>query len=183
MGYSGVSWARFDDRYHDNRKVKRAWRRHPRAVGLHAMAVTYCAMHETDGVVDAEWLEEKLPSKSERDKVLNALTSVGLFEELEAGDFRVHDFLEYNHSREEADAQRQQKATRQQRWRERQRGASRGFVDRPPHTLGQGPPSLLRRRLRLRLGTRPRGCYRLPGGVCDPPWNRLIESPVVLQRD
>jgi hypothetical protein len=120
-----MSWARFDDRYHDNRKVKRAWRRHGKAVGLHAMSVTYCAMHETDGVVDAEWIEEKLPSRKEREAVLEVLVEVGLFVAKNDGDFEVKDYLEFNHSRAEAEAQREAKATRQRKWRETQRRPSR----------------------------------------------------------
>lgn len=121
-----MSWAKFDDRYHDNRKVKRAWRRHPRAVGLHAMAVTYCSMHETDGLVDDEWIEEKVPDQGERGQVLAVLVDVGLFEPDEAGGFLVHDYLEYNRSKEAAVREREQKSARQQRWRERGRDASVG---------------------------------------------------------
>lgn len=116
-----MSWAKFDDRYHDNRKVKRAWRGHPRAVGLHAMAVTYCAMHETDGLVDAEWIEEKLPAKAERDKVLAVLVDVGLFIAEGGGDYSIHDYLMFNPSKEDAEAQRRKNAERQSRWRDKHR--------------------------------------------------------------
>lgn len=107
-----MTWARFDDRYHDNRKVKRAWRAHPRAVGLHAMAVTYCAMHETDGIVDMEWLDEKLPAVKEREKVLGALVDTGLFEALEDGSFLVHDYLTYNPARDDLEEKRRKDSER-----------------------------------------------------------------------
>jgi hypothetical protein len=113
-----VSWARFDDRYDDNRKVKRAWRRHPRAVGLHAMAITYSTRHQTDGIVDLEWVEEKLPSKVDREKVLVVLLGAGLLERLDDEHFVVHDFLDYNESREEREAARIEE-------RERKRAAGR----------------------------------------------------------
>lgn len=119
-----VSWARFDDRYHDNRKIKRAWRKNRGSVGLHSMAVTYCAMHETDGVVDGEWLEDKLPAKRERDVIVGVLVEVGLFSPRDDGAFEVNDYLEYNHSKQQADAQRAAKATRQAKWRERNRSSS-----------------------------------------------------------
>lgn len=114
-----MSWARFDDRYEGHRKVKRAWKGHPRAVGLHAMAVTYCCHYETDGLVDPEWLEEKLPRSAERRKVLEVLVACRLFEEDPecAGHFRVHDFLEYNPSAAESEERRRRDADRKARGR------------------------------------------------------------------
>lgn len=115
QGRNLVTWARFDDRYHDNRKIKRAWRAHPRAVGLHAMAVTYCAMHETDGIIDVEWLEEKLPAGREREQVIAAMVETGLFEVLDDGSYLVHDYLVFNPSSDDL-------ADRRRRDSERKRG-------------------------------------------------------------
>jgi hypothetical protein len=56
-----VPYARFDDRYDDHVKVRRAWRREPAAVALHAMAITQANRHVTGGVLDADWVDEKLP--------------------------------------------------------------------------------------------------------------------------
>lgn len=94
-----MAWAKLDDRYDDNPKIKRAWKRHPAAVGLHTMAVTYCCRHELDGVVDMEWIEEKLPVKRERDLVCDSLVEIGLFEERPGG-FMVRNFLEFNPSKQ-----------------------------------------------------------------------------------
>lgn len=101
-----MAWAKLDDRYDDNRKVKRAWREHPRAVGLHAMAITYSSRHETDGFLDAIWVEERLPNAKERAGCVLALVSAGLFSEVEGG-WQVHDYLDYNPSRVELDEQRE----------------------------------------------------------------------------
>lgn len=101
-----------DDRYDDSRKVKRAWRAHPRAVGLHAMAITYCSRHETDGLVDPDWLTEKLPVERERVKVLRAMVDVGMFTEEANGFYRVHDYLDYNPSHEALEAKRRRDAAR-----------------------------------------------------------------------
>lgn len=114
-----MTWAKFDDRYHDNRKVKRAWKAHPRAVGLHAMAVTYCAMHETDGMVDVEWLEEKLPAARERASVLAVLVEVGLFEPGEEGSYLVHDYLTYNPERADLEEKRRRDSERKRTTRPR----------------------------------------------------------------
>lgn len=121
-----MAWAKLDDLYDDNRKIKRAWRQHPRAVGLHAMAITYCARHETDGVVDLEWIEERLPTAKERNSVIAVLIDCGLFEAAPNGDLRVHDYLTYNRSKSAAEVERARKTVRQQRWRERATGKFAG---------------------------------------------------------
>lgn len=107
-----MSWARFDDLYDDNRKVKRAWRECRAAVGLHSMAITYCARHETDGTVDLDWLEEKLPRPTERTRALETLTRHGLFERVDDDHYVVHDYLEYNESRSKLAERRARDAER-----------------------------------------------------------------------
>ncbi len=93
-----MTWAKFDDRYHDNRKVKKAWRHEPAAIGLHCMAITYSSMHETDGWIDLDWLEEKLPNAKQREKAVRALVSAGLFDTDDGERFQVHDYLKFNPS-------------------------------------------------------------------------------------
>lgn len=107
-----MSWAKLDDRYDDHRKLKRAWRLHRGTVGLHAMAITYCSRHELDGVVDIEWIADKLPAPKEREKVLAALVECRLFEPVDAEHYRVHGFLDYNPSREQLKARRRADAER-----------------------------------------------------------------------
>ena len=112
-----MSWAKFDDRYDDNRKMKRAWRKDRASVGVHAMAITYCSRHRTDGIVDIDWLADRLPASREREKTLGVLVDVGLFEPLDDGEhWYVHDYLEYNPSRqareEASDAARNAALTR-----------------------------------------------------------------------
>lgn len=78
-----MPYARFDDRYDDHRKIKRALRREPAAVAMHAMAITYCNRFSTDGDVDLDWIEERLalmPYKTaQRRRVLEVLLEEGLF--------------------------------------------------------------------------------------------------------
>lgn len=107
-----MTWARMDDRYDDNRKTRAAWYAHPRAVGLHAMAVTYCARNETDGEVDPLWLREKLPSDKERQRVLDVLVETGLFRIDEDGTVWVNDYLDYNPSRDDLQQRRRADAAR-----------------------------------------------------------------------
>lgn len=113
-----MSWAKFDDRYHQNRKVRAAWRASRAAVGLHAMAITYCAGHETDGLVDHLWIEERLPAAKEREVVLRALTDAGLFHDQGNGSYLVNDYLSFNPSRAELDERRRKDSERKQRGRD-----------------------------------------------------------------
>lgn len=94
-----MSWARFDDRYHDNPKVNAAWFREPAAIGLHVMCITYCAMHETDGLLPIGFLEGKCGTKARYRKISTVLFESGLLEPVDENWVRVHDFLEFNPSK------------------------------------------------------------------------------------
>jgi hypothetical protein len=107
-----MTWAKFDDRYDDNRKVKKAWRLDPASVGLHAMAITYSSRHETDGIVDLDWLTEKLPVARARVKTIAALVECELFEPIDGDRFRVHDYLKFNPSIEQLSAKRRKDSER-----------------------------------------------------------------------
>jgi hypothetical protein len=102
-----MAWAKFDDRYDDNRKIKRAWRLCPAAVGLHVMASTYSSRHGTDGIVDLAWLEEKIPQPKQLKKTIDVLVEAGLFDVLDGESFAIHDFLEYNPSKAQVERERE----------------------------------------------------------------------------
>jgi hypothetical protein len=95
-----MPYARFDDRYDDHRKIKRALRREPAAVAMHAMAITYSNRFNTDGAVDGDWVDEKLalmPYKpAQRRRILDLLLELRLFEVRDDETFLVHDFLDWN---------------------------------------------------------------------------------------
>lgn len=85
-----MTWAKFDDRYDDRPQIKKAWRMSGYAVGLHTKAVTHCARHESDGLIDPEWLAERLavvPDRAGRGAV-STLVKLGLFELLREGETR-----------------------------------------------------------------------------------------------
>lgn len=116
-----MSWAKLDDRFHESRKVRKAWMTDPASVGLYVMAITYCAGHDTDGLVDIDFIEAKLPKVASRRRTLAVLVDCGLFEHVPSGESRavvdrdgneivledrlggqeawiVHDYLVYNDS-------------------------------------------------------------------------------------
>jgi hypothetical protein len=133
-----VAWVKNDDRMDDTPKVKRAWREERASIGLWAMAKTCTARHEDDGLVRLEWVEEKLPDVDERERVLRVLCERELFELLPAGETRatrvrevrvkygpldedayiVHDYLEFNEARQEAEERRAKEAKRKAEARE-----------------------------------------------------------------
>lgn len=115
-----MTWAKLDDRYDDHRKTKRAWRLHRATIGLHTMAITYCARHELDGVVDIEWITDKLPATKEREKVLAALVECRLFDPIDADHYRVHDYLDHNPSRAQLETRRRSDAERKAKGRQAQ---------------------------------------------------------------
>lgn len=109
-----MTWAKIDDQFHAHRKAKRAWKNHPRALGLHLLAISYCAGHLTDGLVDDEFVEEKLPVQRERNAATEALVDAGLWIREDDG-WRINDWLDFNPSREEVVTRRRKDSDRKRR--------------------------------------------------------------------
>lgn len=93
-----MSWIKLDDQLHAHPKLKRAWKAHRGALGLHLMALSYCGAYLTDGMVDAGFVEEKLPAARERSAIVGALVDAGMWAEADGG-WLIYDFLEYNPSK------------------------------------------------------------------------------------
>ena len=155
-----MSWAKLDDRFDDNRKVKRVWLTCPQALGLHVMALTYCTRHHTDGLVDREYVTEKAPSARQRDRMTAALVDAGLWDE-HADGWTIHDFLDFNPSRADIEEKRRADADRKARGRatqsaKRPRGV-RAESDRTPARVrdaSSGPvPTRPEKSLSQRTGT------------------------------
>lgn len=101
-----MGWAKFDDLYDDNPKVRRAFSLNAQAVSVHVLAITYSARHLTDGRVSEEWLRERVPHGRQRQAVLRVLVDAGLFDKNGTG-YLVHDYLDYNPSRADVLARRE----------------------------------------------------------------------------
>lgn len=111
-----MSWGKIDDQFHAHRKAKLAWKGHPRALGLHLLAISYCAGQLTDGLVDSEFVEEKIPVARDRAAATSALVAAGLWVP-EDGDWRINDWLDYNPSRADVLARRRADSERKARGR------------------------------------------------------------------
>jgi hypothetical protein len=108
---AALTWGKVDDQFHAHRKAKRAWKGHPRALGLHLLAMSYCAGQLTDGLVDDEFVDEKIPAARERDQVTAALVESGLWAR-ETDGWRINDWHDYNPTRAEVLDRRRKDAER-----------------------------------------------------------------------
>lgn len=100
--------------------------RHPKFVRAHRLAGSsaihlwlgfdaYCKQHRSDGLVPADMIATvDGPDKRWRKRALEALIAVGLLER-DGADLRLHDFLDWNESREEIIAKEEARRASRQR--------------------------------------------------------------------
>jgi len=104
-----MPYAKFDNRYGEQRKIRRAWRAFPaNPIGLHILAIAYCHRHNCDGCIPTDWIEEMMPKSREREAIIGAMVDLELIDVSphNDGDYRLHDYLDWNDSAEERDAKR-----------------------------------------------------------------------------
>ena len=95
-----MTWVRLDDKLPRHPKVMALGKlRHP-ALGVHVEALCYCSEYLTDGILPAEYVR-----RCQR-RLVEALVSVGIRHRLGDGTVQVHDYLDYNPSREAVNAKR-----------------------------------------------------------------------------
>lgn len=129
-----MPWVRLDDGFADHPKLEQAG---PLAAWLHVAALCYCARHLTDGCIPkpkALRLTD-VPRPAQR---VDALLAAGLWED-EGDHYRVHDYLEFQPSREQVEADRAAARDRMARVRshrssgEQQPNVREKFADRSPY--------------------------------------------------
>jgi hypothetical protein len=113
-----MPWARFDDRFPSNRKVRLL---SDAAFRLYVSAICWSAENLTDGVVQKTELRLVSDVKAASRRA-QELVEAGLFEALEGGGWKIHDYHEYNPTAEQVKADRAAKTARQQRWRKKKEG-------------------------------------------------------------
>ncbi len=115
-----MPWVRLDDRFPSHRKVALL---SDRAFRLHVSAICWCAENLTDGHIS----DRELPLVSHMRGVKATaaqLQDAGLWDRVESG-WLIHDYLDYNPSREQVIAERKKNAERQERFRQRRKGQSK----------------------------------------------------------
>ena len=86
------------------------------AVALLVFCISYCAKHETDGFVHSGTVARLSPVQQDRDRQVGTLIAEGALHEHEDG-FVVNDYLIYNRSKEQIEAQRKEDRERKARSR------------------------------------------------------------------
>jgi hypothetical protein len=132
-----MSWTKIDDGFYDHPKVLEAGNE---AIGLFCRVLSYCGKQLTDG-----FTPERVAAFLGKRRAIDKLVEVGLWECVEGG-YQVHDYLDYNRSREDVEADRAGNAERQRRWRENRRnkrsnaGTDTVTNGRPDPTRPDPPP-------------------------------------------
>lgn len=116
-----MPWARLDDMLWSNSKIIAMMANEKvalDALGLHTLALSYCAGQLTDGVVDISALRRFAPMDKRRVlRLTNCLFAYQLWDRIDDEKWQIHDYLEYNPSRAEVQARRTNDKHRQRRHR------------------------------------------------------------------
>lgn len=134
-------WARLDDEILDNAKVARVG---PLGFALHVAAITWCCRNLTDGFIPRARVACLLDFGELADVHALAadLVSAGLWEAA-AGGFQLHDFLEFNPSREKVLKERARAQSKYERGKGEYGGGSRSSpTESPPEKRSplESPP-------------------------------------------
>lgn len=100
-----MSWARFDDNFGQHPKIVAL---PDGAFRLHVLAICYCARHETDGLISTAVARMLVGPRGAKLAVM--LAGARLWEHVDGDMYRIHDYLEYNPSRAQAESKRNAKA-------------------------------------------------------------------------
>jgi general stress protein YciG len=110
-----LAWVKIDDHFAEHPKIATAG---PLAGWLHVCALCYCNRHLTDGFIPARivgtladftGINDEANGEAKPKQLASTLLHVGLWEEADGG-YRIHDYLEYNPSRDEVLATREKRA-------------------------------------------------------------------------
>jgi hypothetical protein len=109
-----MAWVRLDDAFPEHPKVLAAG---DEAAWLYVCALAYCNRHLTDGALPAAAVK-RLTNHKRPILLAMRLVDVGLFDRTEDG-FHVHDYLDYQSSKEAVEAERAAARERMAKVRER----------------------------------------------------------------
>lgn len=157
---AALMWVRIDDKFPQHPKIAAAG---PLAIAMQVAGLCYCNRELTDGFIPRSIARTLLDWQIEREDgrlftvaitsgmvgddlscqwVIDLLVEVGMWEEV-AGGFRIHDYLDYQPSRDDVLQDREKTAKRQADWRSRHKpdaanndnvnsnGRSNGVTDAP----------------------------------------------------
>lgn len=126
-----MGWVRIDDQAPRHEKLLKAG---PAAAWLWVCGLAHCHAQLTNGVILGSVLPLiGIPKGRRLGRLIGKLVAVGLWEKVEGG-YRVHDYLNYNQSKEIALANLKAAAARKARWRASQERVKNGVRTTPHHT-------------------------------------------------
>jgi hypothetical protein len=109
-----MPYATLDDNFPDHPKVAGLT---DAAFRLHVAGILYCSRHLTDGLIAADEVPRLV--RRYRKTALDELVERGMWIDIIGGAYSVHDYLEWNDSRETVEKRRAAVAERKRRWREK----------------------------------------------------------------
>ncbi|GGP55648.1 hypothetical protein [Streptomyces abikoensis] len=122
-----MPWVRLDDRFASHRKVRML---SDRAFRLYVSGLCYASDNLTDGRIPAAELRIVADIRAGK-AAAKELVERGLWENTDDGDFRIHDYLDYNFSADQVRAERQSKTARQAKWRANKKNRESDPEDTP----------------------------------------------------
>lgn len=99
-----MPWANFDDKFPRHPKVR------PLSDGafrLHTSAICHSSEWLLNGIIPADDVPDLMPKY--RPAYLAALIARGLWRDLGDGTYEIHDYLDWNRSREQVESERERK--------------------------------------------------------------------------
>lgn len=133
-----MAWFKVDDGLDTHEKVEET---SLAATGLWVRAGSYAARHLTDGFVPHRWFRKRVPRRRERERLIAELVRERRLVS-EDGGFRLNDYLDYNPSREQVEAERARERDKKARGRAKQRQSTipwRPPEDSPGDSPGASP--------------------------------------------
>ena len=128
-----MTWVKLDDQFPDHPKIEEVG---GDAAWLYVCGLCYCARYLTDGKIP----KGRVPRLSDRknpEKLARALVTAGMwFDGVDA--YYVHDYLEFNPSREHVEREREKERVRKSRGRSAQGRDERGRVTNVPGVVPGG---------------------------------------------
>lgn len=135
-----MPYANFDDNFPDHPKVLRL---SDQAFRLFVTSVCFCARTQSDGALPREVIGRLGATK----KLIDELVAAGMWDRA-GGDYRVHDYLDWNRSRAEiAEAVGKAKAAANARWNAGSNAPRRAKRNAPSITNGSAPGNAKRNAL------------------------------------
>jgi hypothetical protein len=113
-----MTWLKKDDKFPNHRKIRRL---SDGAYRLHDTALCYASHDESDGKIAPDDLDEMQHGRRLKRNV-SELVAAGLWEPLPGGGWLLHDFLDYNPSHAQLEAERSANRDRQAKLRAKRRG-------------------------------------------------------------